>query len=72
MTEQPFDRLLNDLQLTPQDLVRASKEQLTFKQVQKARAGKIITPNIQGKILRALNVCSSDKKYTLSELFPLI
>ncbi|NLE65532.1 MAG: hypothetical protein GX606_06425 [Elusimicrobia bacterium] len=52
-----LDRTLTALGLTNDDLVRASREQLTFKQVQKARKGKPITPNIQGKILRALKAC---------------
>jgi hypothetical protein len=69
-TPQPLDRILTTLGLTGNDLVKASKEQLTFKQVQKARVGKSLTPNIQGKVLRALNACVAEGKYTRSDLFP--
>jgi hypothetical protein len=67
---QSLDKILVSLNLTNDDLVSASKEQLTFKQVHKARVGKKITPNIQGKVLRALNACVPDAKYSLSDLFP--
>jgi hypothetical protein len=66
----PFDGILKSLQLTNDDLVKASTEQLTFKQVQKARAGKKITSNIEGKIVRALNACREGNHYRQRELFP--
>lgn len=68
-TPQPLDRILTDLNFTSATLVKASKEQLTCKQVQKARKGKNITLNIQGKVLRALNACASGQKYRLSDIF---
>ena len=68
-TPQPLDKILTDLDLTNAALVKASQEQLTCKQVQKARKGKTITPNIQGKVLRALNACTPDRKYHLSDIF---
>lgn len=40
--------------LSNADLVRASKEQLSFKMVQKGRKGRRLTPNAQEKILTAL------------------
>ncbi|MAS96567.1 MAG: hypothetical protein CMO55_25540 [Verrucomicrobiales bacterium] len=52
---QPLDTLLDELGISNNDLVGASTEQLTHKQVQKARKGRQVTPNIQGKILKALN-----------------
>jgi hypothetical protein len=66
---QPLDKILMDLKLTNAALVKASQEQLTCKQVQKARKGKNITPNIQGKVLRALNLCARGGKYRSSDLF---
>jgi hypothetical protein len=66
----PLDAILIQLHLTNEDLVKASTEQLTFKQVQKARLGKAITSNIQGKIVRALNACKEGNKYSQRELFP--
>jgi hypothetical protein len=68
-TPQPLDRILTGLDLTNAALAKASREQLTCKQVQKARKGKSITPNIQAKILRALNACSPNKKYSLNDIF---
>ena len=68
-TPQPLDKILTDLDLTSTKLVKASKEQLTCKQVQKARKGKNITLNIQGKVLRALNACVPAKKYCLNDIF---
>jgi hypothetical protein len=68
-TPQPLDRILTGLGLTNAALAKASREQLTCKQVQKARKGKTITSNIQGKVLRALNACALDKKYSLNDIF---
>jgi hypothetical protein len=62
--------ILIKLNLTNDDLVKTSTEQLTFKQVQKARTGKPVTSNIQGKIVRALNACGGGFSYRQSELFP--
>ena len=68
-TPQPLDKILTTLGLPNAALVKASSEQLTCKQVQKARNGKTITPNIQGKVLRALNACSPGEKYSLNDIF---
>lgn len=69
---QPLDAVLEVLELNNRDLVEASTEQLTHKQVQKARKGRRVTPNIQHKILNALRNCTRDdeeKTYQLSDLF---
>ena len=66
---QPLDEILNKCSLKNEDLVRASKEQLTHKQVQKGRQGKAITINIKRKIMRALNRIDEKNKYTQKELF---
>lgn len=52
---QPLDAILAELGLENHALVAASTEQLTHKQVQKARKGRYVTINIQRKILKALN-----------------
>jgi hypothetical protein len=52
---QPLDSLLSELGLENHALVAASTEQLTHKQVQKARKGRYVTGNIQRKILKAVN-----------------
>ena len=66
--EQPVARLLAELHLKHSDLVAASTEQLTHKMVARACKGRRLTPNAQGKVLRALNAASG-KPYALAELF---
>lgn len=66
---QPLDAVLNQLGLKNADLVAASTEFLTHKQVNKARRGRRITVNVQLKILNALNKKSGGKKFRLEELF---
>ena len=55
---QPLDAILDEIGLSNHQLVALSTEQLTHKQVQKARKGRRISVNIQRKILKALNVFS--------------
>lgn len=66
---QPLDQILTELNLTNPDLVKTSTEQLTHKQVQKARKGRRVSANIQGKICRALNSTQSAKTFTEGDLF---
>jgi len=67
--EQPLDSVLERCSLKNDDLVEASREQLTHKQVQKARGGRRITSNIKGKIVRALNILAEKEKYAERDLF---
>jgi hypothetical protein len=64
-----LDDILKSRGLDNVHLVKASTQQLTFKQVQKARSGQPVTANIQDKIVRALNACGGDVEYTVRELF---
>ena len=66
---QPLDEILTELNLANPELVKASTEQLTHKQVQKARKGRRVSANIQGKICRALNAAQPDKKFAEADLF---
>lgn len=66
---QPLDDIMKKRGLKNDDLVAASTEQLTHKQVQKARLGRRVTPNIKGKILRALVACTQDSTYSIKMLF---
>jgi len=66
---QPLDKVLESCSLKNDDLVQTSREQLTHKQVQKARKGRRVTPNIKGKIVRALNTVVEKKKYSEKDLF---
>jgi hypothetical protein len=65
---QPIAELMTKLGLKPHDLVTASTEQVTHKMVARACKGRWLTPNTQGKILRALNAASG-RSYSLQELF---
>jgi hypothetical protein len=65
---QPLDRIMEDLGLKNHDLVAASKEGLTHKQVQKGRKGRRLTRNIQDKIAKALSSCTGES-YTTDRLF---
>lgn len=53
---QPLDGLLEAWGLGNHDLVDASPEQLTHKQVQRARAGRMLTLHMMQKVTRALNI----------------
>lgn len=70
---QPLDALLQELRLENRDLVSASTEQLTHKQVQKARKGRRVTSNIQGKIRNAIEQAvagrGEERRFALEELF---
>ncbi len=65
---QPLDQIMEDCGLKNHDLVAASKNGLTHKQVQKGRKGRRLTRNIQDKIAAALCV-STGKPYRPDQLF---
>ena len=65
---QPLAGLMTEHGLKPNDLVRHSTEQLTHKMVSRAVKGRRLTPNIQRKIMRALNK-AVEKEYELKDLF---
>lgn len=72
---QPLDALLTELGLDNRALVSASTEQLTHKQVQKARKGRYVTLNIQRKIQKALAALApvdgegAKRSFDLAQLF---
>lgn len=65
---QPLAALLEHHGLRPADLVAASSEQLTHKMVTRGAKGRWLTPNVRGKILRALNAASGEA-YAPGDLF---
>ncbi len=65
---QPLDSIMEELGLKNHDLVAASTEGLTHKQVQKGRKGRRLTRNVQQKIQTALSAVS-EKSYALTDLF---
>lgn len=58
---QPLDRFLEEYGLSNRDLVEASTEQLTHKQVQRARKGRRLTRNMQEKVARAYAAALAEK-----------
>ncbi len=65
---QPIATVLEQLKLTPHDLVVASTEQLTHKMIARAVRGRRLTSNTKGIVQRALNKASKGN-YTFSQLF---
>jgi hypothetical protein len=53
---QPLDGMMAAWGLGNHDLVDASTEQLTHKQVQRARSGRTLTLPMMQKVARALNI----------------
>ena len=52
---QPLDAIMNRWGLTSHQMVESSPEQLTHKQVQRARKGRQLTLHMMQKLARALN-----------------
>jgi hypothetical protein len=65
---QPLDQIMEERGLKNHDLVAASKDGLTHKQVQKGRKGRRLTRNIQDKIVSSLSSCMGES-YVVSQLF---
>ena len=65
---QPIAGLMTEHGLKPDDLVRNSTRQLTHKMVSRAVKGRRLTPNIQRKIINALNKATG-KEYKLKDFF---
>lgn len=65
---QPLDAIIEERGLKNHDLVAASKEGLTHKQVQKGRKGRRLTRNVQDKIAEALS-SSTGTVYKIEQLF---
>ncbi len=69
MGVQPLVKILEQQGLSNHDLVAASTEQLTHKQVQKAGKGRRVSRNIQTKILNALQIARPDKEFVQGDIF---
>jgi hypothetical protein len=66
--EQPLAAIMEDHNLKGHDLVVTSTEHITHKMVARACKGRRLTPNVQHKILRALNRATG-KIFSISDLF---
>ena len=63
--------LMDELELSAKDLVRASTEQLTHKMVQRARKGRRLNPHVMVKVRNAMSA-ASEREFTLTELFTYV
>ena len=66
--EQPIADIMVLHGLKPHDIVAVSTEQITHKMISKAVKGRRLTPNVQRKILGAVNKAAK-KNYALKDLF---
>ena len=66
--EQPVAQLMAEHSLKTGDVVKASTEHITRKMVTRACKGRSLSPHVQAKILRALNLAAATD-YALSDLF---
>lgn len=53
---QPLDAIMQRWEVTNHDLVEDSPEQLTHKQIQRAKAGRRLTLKMMMKVARSLNI----------------
>ncbi|MBI9020392.1 MAG: hypothetical protein JEZ10_03960 [Verrucomicrobia bacterium] len=65
---QPLDQIMEERGLKNHDLVAASKDGLTHKQVQKGRKGRRLTRNLKDKIATALSAATGTT-YAPGQLF---
>lgn len=68
MGPQPLDKIMEELKLKNHDLVAASVDGLTHKQVSKGRKGRRLTRNIQDKIAVSISAATGNE-YSASDLF---
>jgi len=66
--EQPIADIMARHGLKARDIVAGSTTQITYKMIARAVKGRRLTPNVQCKILNALNNVAN-KKYSLKDLF---
>ena len=66
--EQPVVHIMERHGLSAHDLVAASTEHLTHKMVSRARKGRRLTPNVQQKVLNAVNAATGGE-YVRADLF---
>ena len=66
--EQPIAKIIALYGLKARDLVTCSTEQITYKMLSRAVKGRRLTPNVQSKILKALNKATG-KDHQIEDLF---
>ena len=66
--EQPIAKIMAFYGLKAHDLVASSTEQITHKMASRAIKGRRLTPNVQSKILKALNKATG-KHHRIEDIF---
>ena len=66
--QQPIAGIMAEHGFKPNDLVSNSIEQITHKMVSRAVKGRRLTPQVQRKVLNALNKATG-KQYKVNDLF---
>jgi hypothetical protein len=67
---QPLDGIMTEKGIRNHDLVAAMPPGfINHKQVQKARKGRRLTPNMQEKVLEALNACLAPESEAFSDIY---
>ena len=66
--EQPIAKIMAIYGLKAHDLVSSSTEQITHKMASRAVKGRRLTPNVQHKVLNALNKATG-KRHLVKDLF---
>ena len=68
LSEQPIVKIISEKNLKPHDIVNASTEQVTYKMISRAVKGRRLSPKVQNKILRAINILTGNR-YSLKDIF---
>ena len=66
--EQPIVKIISEKNLKSRDIVNASTEQVTYKMISRAVKGRRLSPKVQNKILRAINILTGNR-YSLKDIF---
>jgi len=66
--EQPLVAIMEKHNLKPHDIVAASEDQMTHKMVTRGKKGRLLTPNVQKKILAGLNKATGES-YVMEDIF---
>ena len=66
--EQPIAGIISEKNLKSHDIVNASTEQVTYKMISRAVKGRRLSPKVQNKILRAINILTGNR-YSLKDIF---
>ena len=66
--KQPIADIMLEFDLSANDLVSATTEQVTYKMISRAVKGRRLTKHIQRKILKAMNE-RTEKEYSIKDLF---